>query len=867
MMPLLGRGRSIAGAIIRADRARETGDWAVAARLYRMALDRYPRNPPIWVQYGHALKESGEPAQAETAYRTALAQDPHCADTQVQLGHVLKLLGRRKEAEAAYLRAFAIDRGLADPLSELRGLGWSEADLLELRRQATAERRVERSTDPGPAESRRPLLEFLCEEFGEDAARRISGYFAIIEGLSDAANATRRRRQLDELVRQMRRLAESVETPRPIEASIVIPVYDRVEYTIAAVISLLEHQCDTRYEIVIGNDRSSDETEAVFSGLGGVVRCVTHAENHGFIGNCNLSARAASGEYLVLLNNDTIVLDNWLDELLAPFGRFRNVGLVGSKLLNSDGTLQEAGGVVWRDASGWNFGRGQDPRRPEFNYLKEVDYASGAAIAVPKAAWDDLGGFDERYAPAYFDDSDLAFALRERRLRTLYAPAAQIIHHEGISNGTDLETGIKAHQVTNRQKFIDTWHAVLAAEHGLDGHDAFLARDRSRFRKHILVIDHYIPQSDRDAGSRTIFAYVKMFVDAGLQVVFWPDNLHRDRDYAKALQDLGVEVLYDAQMTKPFGDWIAEHGRYIDYVLFSRAHISLNYIDSVIEHTRARRLYYGHDLHAARLEREYAMTGRQELLRDIEFWRDAELDIWKRADVVYYPAQEEVDAVRRQLPGKAARVLTPYIYSAREIADGRAQIEAGYDGPPSLLFVGGFRHRPNIDAAIWLVRDILPQVKAAVPELSAVIAGSSPPPAVKGLAGPGVLVTDYVSDPMLERLYCSAAVAVAPLRFGAGVKGKVVEAMRFGVPVVTTPAGAQGLAGAEHVLEIAPVAAAGFADGIVRLLRDPDLARRRALQGLDFVEREFGYAAAVRRIAIDIPELAALADSPGLLRR
>ena len=134
-MPLLGRGRSIASAVIRADRARETGDWAVAARLYRAALDHYPRNPPICVQYGHALKESGEPAQAETGYRTALAQAPYCADTQVQLGHVLRLLGRHKEAEAAYLRAFAINRGLADPLSELRGLGWSENDLLELRRK------------------------------------------------------------------------------------------------------------------------------------------------------------------------------------------------------------------------------------------------------------------------------------------------------------------------------------------------------------------------------------------------------------------------------------------------------------------------------------------------------------------------------------------------------------------------------------------------------------------------------------------------------------------------------------------------------------------------------------------------------------
>src|SRR3954452_6925532 len=272
MIPFPGRRSSTWRAITRADRAREDGDWATAERLYRTVVDRDPRNPPIWVQYGHALKESGDPAQAEAAYRAAIAADPRCADTQVQLGHVLKLLGRQKEAEAAYLRAFVIDRNLAHPVRELRGLGWSEPELLELHRQATAERRVETAEKPGADETRRPLLDLLGEEFGEDAARRVSGYFGIIEALAggDFAEPARRQRRLDELVQRIRRLALSLDTPRPIEASIVIPVFDRLEYTIAAVISVLEHQCDTRYEIIIGNDNSSDETEAAFSAAGGV---------------------------------------------------------------------------------------------------------------------------------------------------------------------------------------------------------------------------------------------------------------------------------------------------------------------------------------------------------------------------------------------------------------------------------------------------------------------------------------------------------------------------------------------------------------------------------------------------------------------
>jgi GT2 family glycosyltransferase len=559
-MTWFGRSGPKPSVISRADRARETGDWAAAARLYRTALDRNPRNQPIWVQYGHALKESGDALRAESAYRVAIACDPHCADAHLQLGHVLKIQGRAKEAEAAYLRAFTIDSAVSDPLRDLLTLGWSEQDIRELRRQAEAEPSTAPPADPDSSKARGRLFDLLRDEVGEDAARRISGYFEIIEavGRSRQSGEPSRQRLLGSLVRQLRVLSETANTPRPVEASVIIPGFNHVEYTIAAVISLLEHNSNTRYEIVIGNDNSSDETEAVFSDLGGVVRCITHAENQGFIRNCNLCAQHAAGNYLVLLNNDTIVVDNWLDEILAPFERFTGVGLVGSKLLNADGTLQEAGGIIWRDGTGWNFGRGQDPTLPEFSYLKEVDYASGAAIALPRRVWDAVGGFDERYTPAYFDDSDLAFALRARGLRVLYSPGAQVIHHEGISNGTDIETGIKAYQAENRRKFVEKWGAVLRSQHAADGHAAFIARDRSRWRKHILVIDHYVPQFDRDAGSRTIFAYLKMFVDAGLQVAFWPDNLQRDRTYAKTLQDLGIEVLYGQQLSGRFSEWITK---------------------------------------------------------------------------------------------------------------------------------------------------------------------------------------------------------------------------------------------------------------------------------------------------------------------
>ncbi|MBV9153788.1 MAG: glycosyltransferase, partial [Alphaproteobacteria bacterium] len=722
-------------------------------------------------------------------------------------------------------------------------------------------------------EGRRRLDEFLRHELSADNAERMPSYFEIIDTIEGNTDWTARRACLNRLIGRMQQLSAAANDSRPVEASVIIPAFEHVAYTIAAVISLLEHAASTRYKIIIGNNVSSDETAEVFTAVGGVLRCITHEVNEGFIRNCNLSAQQARGDYVVLLNNDTFILDGWLDELLAPFKRFAAVGLTGSKLLMPDGSLQEAGGIIWQNASGWNFGRGQDPTLPEFNYVKDVDYVSGAAIAIPKRIWDEIGGFDERYVPAYFDDSDLAFTLRAKGLRTLYAPASQVIHHEGITHGTDVAASTKAYQQANRAKFTEKWQSALTAEQYPDGEEVFLARDRSRFRKHMLVVDHYIPQPDRDAGSRTMFSYVKLFADAGLQVSFWPDNLYRDRDYVKALQDLGVEVLYGPQLVGRFTDWIAERGRHLDYVFLSRAHVATNYIGDIRAHSPAKVLYYGHDLTYERLAREYALTGQEKIKQEIDFWRDLEGRIWEKSDVIYYPAPDEVEAVNRLVPGERAHVLIPYTYPDRELAAIRSRISGASNssdprqarrGAPALLFVGGFQHRPNVDGARWLVHQVLPHLRETVPEFLTILAGSKPPAAVSDLAAEDVLVTGYITDPVLEWFYRSATVVVAPLRFGGGVKGKIVEALRFGVPLVTTTPGLQGLNGIADCIEVADTPE-DFAEAIARLIEDPALARERALRGLDFVEHEFAYTAAARHLSADIPELAPLADGRGIL--
>jgi GT2 family glycosyltransferase len=862
------------GVIAVADRARDARQWELAAQLYREALDMNSCNSAFWVQYGHALKESGELrdseklAQAEYAFRRALSLDPGAADPRLQLAQVLRLQGKTNDAEASYLCAFALDPSMPYPLQELGGLGWSAVQLSELQRLAEREARPLMKLPEMPSRpDREQLNDFLKGEFG-DEARRILPYFSIIEalGMKEESYRSTRRDMIASLVERMRRLSRAAVDSRSIEASIIITAFEHVEYTIACVISLLEHKCNTRYEVIIGNNVSSDETREVFEAVGGVVRCITHEVNKGFLRNCNLCTKHANGKYIVLLNNDTLILDQWLDELLAPFARFNGVGLVGSKLLMDDGLLQEAGGIIWRDGNGWNFGRGQDPTLDQYNYVKEVDYFSGASIAIPKSVWDDVGGFDERYVPAYCEDADLAFEIRARGLRTLYSPRSQVIHHEGVTHGTDVSMGTKAYQVVNQAKFVAKWQAVLDAEHHDNADQVFVARDRSSHRKHMLMIDQHVPQFDRDAGSRTIYGYLRLFVDAGFQITFWPDNLHYDRQYVRTLQDLGIEVVYGAEMVGGFPDWIRQHGMYLDYAFLSRRHISINYINEIAENSTAKILYYGHDLTFPSLEQAYAITGREERLEEVEYWRATETSMWNRSDVIYYPAQYEVDWVAQHAPGKEVRALPAYVYSDKEIQAARARVGGDLTNRPTVLFVGGFDHRPNVDAVSWFVREILPIVKRTIPEIVTIIAGSKPPREITNLASEDVVVTGYISDPVLEWFYLTTNLVIAPLRFGGGIKGKIAQAMLFAVPVVTTTCGAEGFVGARDFLEIADTPE-DFANCIIRILRDPRQVGKLVRNGLDYVEREFGYTSVSGRLAADFPELRRLHEGRGLLKQ
>ncbi len=618
------------------------------------------------------------------------------------------------------------------------------------------------------------------------------------------------------------------------KVSVVIPIYGKLAYTVTCLQSLAACADRSAMEIIVVDDCSPDDSADRLTAVNGL-RLIRNEENLGFIGACNAGAAAARGAFLCFLNNDTAVQPGWIDALVDTFERHPQCGLAGSKLVYPDGRLQEAGGIIFSDGGGWNYGRFEQPNDPRFDYEREVDYCSGASILIRTELFHQFGGFDSLYKPAYYEDTDLAFKVRDAGLKVIYQPRSQVVHYEGISSGTDTSTGIKRFQLINQAKFLERWADALARQPEHDG-DKVSLNCEHRATGRILIIDATTPTPDQDSGSVRMMNLLRLLVGEGWKVVFFADNRAYVAGYSEAVRDLGVEVQYHPWLNDPV-EFFKRRGGEFDAVMACRHYVASQYTELVRQYCpKARYLFDTVDLHYLREQRAAKIENDPALIKQADVTRKQELGLIAAADITLVVSPTEK------------------LLLASEAADARVEILSNIHTVPgrsmefaerkNILFVGGFQHTPNVDAVLWFVSEIWPRVHQVLPRAEFLIVGSRMPAEVEELGKhAGVVARGFVEE--LDPLLDGCRIAVAPLRYGAGVKGKVNSSMAHGQPVVMTKIAAEGMHlenGTHGLITDDP---GEYAEAVIKLYTDPELWQRISDGGIANVTENFSLKSAL----------------------
>ena len=664
-----------------------------------------------------------------------------------------------------------------------------------------------------------------------------------------------------------------------VKASILIACFNKVELTRACLARLAGVTPEGLYELVIVDNASTDGTAAFLGDFaaaapGYQVRILSPGENLGFVGANNLAASHASGEYLVFLNNDTLPEPGWLEALVSLADEDPTAGAVGAMLLYPDGSLQEAGGAVFRDATGLNYGRSGHPGHPAYTFVREVDYCSGACLLVRAELFRRLGGFDTRYAPAYYEDSDLCFGVRREGLRVLYQPESRVVHLEGGTAGTDMSSGFKRFQEINRPKFQEKWKAELERqpEPGTDRIRAGRAAHRFSGSR-ILMAHDAPPMYDRAAGSLRLDYLIRMYLAEGHQVTFV--CLHGEMfegaevaPYVARLRRMGVMVhSLDTPLSRGFKEKPEKAWKAFEALLLERdydvAHLPWHYaaaqfIPSIRKHSpRTRIVIDCQDVHFRREGRRLLESGDPGLWAKYRVDKSHELANYRSADAMMVVTEDDRRELQEALPERPV-FLVPDYYPV----DPPSAIP-GFESRRDFVFVGGFRHTPNVDAVLWFHREIWPLLSARIPEARFHVVGDAAPPDVLRLAGEKVLVHGHVPD--LTSLLRRVRLSVAPIRYGAGMKGKITNALAHGLPSVATAIAAEGMnleSGRNVLIADDPQA---FADAVASVYGDAELWRRISLAGLELVDSRYGHRTIYPLLAraLEIGEFARAEASPG----
>lgn len=558
--------------------------------------------------------------------------------------------------------------------------------------------------------------------------------------------------------------------------SIVMVLFNQAELTFECLRSLTQ-ALDLPAEVILVDNASSDRTGELLDRLDGA-RVRRNVENLHFLRGVNAAADLARGRWLLLLNNDTRLEAGSIAAAAERLEAEPDLGAVGGRIVLLDGSLQEAGSIVWNDGSCQGYGRGQDPWAPEFQFRRDVDYCSGAFLMTPRSLFEALGRFDMAFAPAYYEETDLCMRIREAGLRIGYEPRVRLSHFEfgsSASSAAALELQAAHHQV-----FRERHAEALKADHLPPAAGSLRARMRQERRGRLLIIDDQIPYPELGAGYPRALDLVRAASNAGWFVTFYP-CAYPDADFASAYRLLPPDMEIAAELGRDgLTGFMRARAGYYDAAIVSRPHnmeafrASLAQAPGFLDMSRV--VYDAEAIFALRDEARAKMQERTSAptkgsLAD-------ELALGQGPAVIL--AVNELEAANfRRAGARDVRVLG-HALEARPT-------ETPFAARRDLLFVGAMDEddSPNADSLDFFVREVMPELDALIgPDWTLRVVGRNGAARVRALAGPRVQLLGRIED--IQDLYASSRVFIAPTRYAAGIPMKVHEAAARGLPSAVT---------------------------------------------------------------------------------
>jgi len=610
--------------------------------------------------------------------------------------------------------------------------------------------------------------------------------------------------------------------------TVVLVFYNQAQLSLLCLRSLLEF-ADVSFRLIIVDNNSSDETPKLLEHIENT-QIIRNQENFGFVRAVNQAAEQVKTEYLLLLNNDAVIEEATLSTAINTLKSDSSVGAVGAKIKLLDGSLQEAGSIIWNDGACLGYGRGQDPMQPEFMFQRDVDYCSGAFLLFRCDEFHKLGAFDEAFAPAYYEESDFCIRLQKQGKRIIYNPRVNITHYEFASTG-GMEEASKL-QLKHQQILCDKHPEYLSNKLANDGTNTITARINNK-HPNILVIDDCVPHPSLGSGYPRSAHILNSLCELNLNVSFYPLQFPVD-DWGAVYSTLDstIEVLLDRGRAGLI-PLLEKRKNFYQYIMVSRLHnmeIFNNIVDQDPALLEGSKVFYDAEaIFALRDIMKMELLGQAISEDEKQKLIAKELDQARNAEKVISVSRIEADLYKH-----ASYNNTVVLGHALQADPGNKE----FDERSGILFVGALRDEgsPNVDSLLWFVINVLPIIEQEIPDIELYVVGDCSAPSLKTIECGNVQFLGRLDS--ITSTYNDRRLLIAPTRFAAGIPHKVHEAASRGMPSVTTGLLAKQLGWKHGKQLLVGDGAPKFAKQCIRLYRDEKLWRRVRSAGLQSISHE-----------------------------